>query len=189
MKTLNIAVKMILFFTFLTGIAYPFLVTGISQVFFPEKSDGSIIRKNGHAAGSQLIGQQFDSARYFTSRPSATNYNTLPSGGSNFGPASIRLKELVETRKAQFIVFNGLSKTIDIPGEMLFSSASGLDPDISPKAALLQVDRICRTRHFNTRQKIEVIERIKSCTEKPVLLFLGEERVNVLLLNLSLDSL
>ena len=189
MKTLIISLKIFLFFTILTGIVYPLFITCIAQLVFPGKSNGSLIFKNNRAIGSELIGQQFDSAIYFTSRPSAVSYNPLPSGGSNYGLNNAKLKNLVAERKSQFITFNHLDSLTLIPSEMLFASASGLDPHISPQAALLQVERIAEARNFNTIQKQILLQCIKDLTEVPQFLCLGEERVNVLLLNLKLDEI
>lgn len=188
MKTLIISLKIFLFFTILTGIIYPLLVTGLAQVIFPGKANGSLIVKNNRTIGSELIGQQFDSSIYFTSRPSAISYNPLPSGGSNYGLTSKKLKDLVNQRKRQFISFNQLDSLTIIPSEMLFASASGLDPHISPQAAFLQVNRIAKSRNLNSDQKQKLVLLIKNHTETPQFLYLGEERVNVLLLNLSLDE-
>jgi potassium-transporting ATPase KdpC subunit len=189
MKTLIISLKIFLFFTVLTGIVYPVLITVIAQLVFPGKANGSIIIKDNKAIGSELIGQQFDTATYFTSRPSAVTYNPLPSGGSNYGMTSTKLKQLVEDRKRQFIVFNHLDKRTEIPSEMLFASASGLDPHISLKAALLQVERIANARNFNTVQKQKLLQIVNGSTEGPQFFCLGEERVNVLLLNLGTDKI
>jgi len=189
MKTLLISLKIFLFFTILTGILYPLFITGIAQVVFPLKANGSLIVKSNRAIGSELIGQQFDSAIYFTSRPSAVLYNPLPSGGSNYGLNNAKLKKLVTERKNQFIAFNHLDSLTLIPSEMLFASASGLDPHISPKAALLQVERIAKARNFNTIQKQKLMQRINDLTEVPQILCLGEERINVLLLNLATDKI
>lgn len=189
MKTLIISLKIFLFFTVLTGIIYPLLVTGIAQIVFPAKANGSLIIKDHKTIGSELIGQQFDSAIYFTSRPSAISYNPLPSGGSNYGLTSSKLKNLVDARKQQFIAFNQLDSITEIPSEMLFASASGLDPHISQKAALLQVNRIAKARNFNAIQKQKLIQCVKNLTEAPQFSVLGEERINVLLLNLELDKL
>lgn len=144
MKTLFISLKIFLFFTVLTGVIYPLFVTGIAQLTMPVKANGSLILKNNKIIGSELIGQRFDSVIYFTSRPSAISYNPLPSGGSNFGLTNAKLKHSVDSLKNQFIAFNQLDGNTTIPSEMLFASASGLDPHISQKAALLQVDRIAR---------------------------------------------
>jgi K+-transporting ATPase ATPase C chain len=189
MKTLFISLKIFLVFTILTGIMYPILVTGIAQIAFNSKSNGSLIVKNNKTIGSELIGQQFDSTVYFSSRPSAVLYNSLPSGGSNYGLTNVKLKNLVKERKNQFIALNQLDSITLIPSEMLFASASGLDPHVSPEAVLLQVDRIAKARHFDENRKAELLKCIKDLTEMPQFLCLGENRINVLRLNLALDKL
>ena len=189
MKTLIISLKIFLVLTIVTGIIYPLFVTGIAQIVFPAKANGSLILINNKIIGSKLIGQQFDSVIYFSSRPSAILYNPLPSGGSNFGLTNTKLINLVNERKEQFITFNQLDSLTSVPSEMLFASASGLDPHISPKAALLQVERIVKARKFNIVQKRMLLLCIKDLTESPQFFCLGEKRVNVLLLNLSLDKL
>jgi K+-transporting ATPase ATPase C chain len=189
MKTLKISLKIFLFFTLLTGIIYPLFVTGIAQVLFPAKANGSLIVCNNKTIGSELIGQFFDSNVYFSSRPSAISYNPLPSGGSNYGLTSAKLISLVDERRKQFLVFNGLDSLTEIPSEMLFDSASGLDPHISPKAALLQVDRIGKARNFNQNQKEILLQKISTLAESPQLGCLGQERINVLELNIELDNL
>jgi K+-transporting ATPase ATPase C chain len=189
MKTFNISLKIFLFFTLLTGIVYPLLITGIVQVVFPAKANGSLIVMDNKIIGSELIGQQFDSIIYFTSRPSAVSYNPMPSGGSNYGLTNVKLKNQVDLRKKQFIEFNQLDSLAAIPSEMLFASASGLDPHISPQAALLQVDRITKARNFNNDQKQKLIQDIRDLTEAPQFSFLGEERINVLVLNLEINKL
>jgi potassium-transporting ATPase KdpC subunit len=189
MKRVSIAFRIFLFFSLLTGIIYPFFVTGIAQIMFPYRANGSFIAKNNQVIGSELIGQEFDTTIYFTSRPSAISYNPLPSGGSNFGLTNEKLKILMAQRKRQFIAFNQLDSITAIPSEMIFASASGLDPHISEKAALLQVNRIANARNFNNIQKIKLLQCIKEHTESPQFLLLGEERVNVLLLNLDVDKI
>jgi potassium-transporting ATPase KdpC subunit len=189
MKALWTSLKIFLFLTVLTGIIYPLAITGIAQIAFPSKANGSLIVRNHKIIGSELIGQQFDSAIYFASRPSAVSYNPLPSGGSNLGLTSSKLKKLVDERKSQFLTFNKLDSSTTIPSEMIFASASGLDPHISPEAALLQVNRIAKARHFNDTQKALLIREIHQLTETPQLLCLGERRINVLLLNLKTDQI
>lgn len=189
MKTLITSLKIFLFFTILTGIVYPLFITGIAQIFFPSKANGSLIERGNKIIGSELIGQKFDTIFYFSSRPSAISYNPLPSGGSNYGLTNIKLKDLVRERKKQFLGFNQLDSVVSIPSEMLFASASGLDPHISPEAALLQVERIAKARNFNDVQKSMLLQNIKTRTEGPQFLCLGEERVNVLLLNLDIDNI
>lgn len=189
MKTLVISLKIFLFFTILTGVIYPLIITGIVQAVFPAKANGSLIVADNRIIGSELIGQQFDSSIYFTSRPSAILYNPLPSGGSNYGLTNVKLIDLVTERKNKFITFNQLDSLSEIPSEMLFASASGLDPHISPESALLQVDRISKARNFSNSQKQNLLSTVHDLTQEPQLLFLGEPRVNVLLLNLLLNKL
>jgi K+-transporting ATPase ATPase C chain len=186
MKTLMISLKIFVFFTLLTGIIYPLFVTGMAQFLFPVKANGSLVVKDNKVIGSELIGQQFDSPAYFSSRPSAVSYNPLPSGGSNYGLTNVKLKNLVLERKNRFIAFNLLDSITVIPSEMLFASASGLDPHISPEAAYLQVDRIVKYRGYMPEQHKEVIKLIKNLTEEPQFHLLGQERINVFLLNLGI---
>ena len=184
-----IALKVLLVMTILTGIAYPLLITGIAQLAFPTKANGSFIMKDSVTIGSELIGQNFDSDIYFWSRPSAIEYNPMPSGGSNYGPTSQVLKKLVTQRKSKFIKENMLKDTVSLPAEMLTASASGLDPHISPKAALLQVDRIAKARRFSSSQKQQLVDLIHRKTEKMQFSLLGEPRINVLILNIELNKL
>jgi len=189
MKTFIISLKIFLFFTVLTGVIYPLLITGIAQVVFPGKANGSLIVKKNEIIGSELIGQQFDSAIYFSSRPSAVSYNPLPSGSSNYGLTNVKLKNLVAKRKHQFIAFNQLDSLNVVPSEMLFASASGLDPHISPQAAALQVNRIAKVRNLSSNQTLQLQQYFRELTETPQFLLLGEPRINVLLLNLKLDEI
>ena len=189
MKSVIISLKIFLYLSVLTGIIYPLLVTGIVQLIFHEKANGSIIVKDNIKVGSRIIGQQFDSAVYFNSRPSFISYNPLPSGGSNFGLTNTRLKILVKERKHHFRNYNKLDSLSIVPSEMLFASASGLDPHISPGSAYLQAERIAQNRHFNNEQKLKLLQLIKDHTETPQFLCLGEERLNVLLLNLEIDKI
>jgi K+-transporting ATPase ATPase C chain len=189
MKPIVTALKIFLILTILTGIIYPLFITGTAQLFFPAKANGSFLFSRGKAVGSELIGQQFDSAGYFTSRPSAISYNPLPSGGSNYGLTNIKLRNQVEERKQQFISSNQLSLKTEVPSEMFFASASGLDPHISPKAALLQVNRIAKSRHFNEAQKEELKNDLKRSIIPPQFGLFGEHRVNVLMLNINLDKI
>lgn len=149
--------KIFLLLTILTGIIYPLLVTGVAQALFPSKANGSLIFNDNKIIGSKLIGQLFDSTIYFNSRPSAISYNPLPSGGSNYGLTNSKLKLQVSVRNQQFIEFNELDSLTEIPAEMLFASASGLDPHISKQSALLQINRIVNTRNFSIGQKKQLI--------------------------------
>jgi K+-transporting ATPase ATPase C chain len=183
------ALKFLLLMTILTGIIYPLLMTGLAQLTYPSKANGSLILRDGKIAGSELIGQKFDSSIYFWSRPSASGYNPVPSGGSNYGPTSETLKKLVATRRILFAETNLMDDTTSIPNEMVFSSGSGLDPHISPDGAMLQVERVSQARHFDDNQKQLLIQTIKELSEKPQFLILGEERINVLKLNLKLQNI
>jgi K+-transporting ATPase ATPase C chain len=189
MKSLIVSLKALIVFTLLTGLAYPILITGFAQVFFREKANGSMIKKGEKTVGSSLIGQQFNSAIYFTSRPSATDYNPMPSGASNSGITSLKLKELVYYRQGVFITFNKSDTISKIPSEMVFASASGLDPHISPTSAFLQADRIAEVRNYDETQKIKLKQLIQNQIETPQLFCLGNERINVLLLNLEVDMI
>ena len=190
MKTqIIISIKIFALFTILCGIVYPLFISGIAQLVFSAKANGSLIVQENKVIGSELIGQKFDSEIYFWSRPSAIDYNPQPSGGSNLGPTSSKLKQLIADRTAQWIKSNPTSDPKKIPSEMLLASASGLDPHISPKAALLQVDRIVKARKFSDQQKQKLLKIVTEQTESPQFSFLGETRIKVLTLNIALDKL
>jgi potassium-transporting ATPase KdpC subunit len=184
-----ISLKFLLVMTLLTGIIYPFFMTGLAQLTFPGNANGSLILKDGKIIGSKLIGQKFDSTIYFWSRPSATDYNPIPSGASNLGPTSEKLRKQVEDRRKLFAVSNSITDTASIPKEMIFASASGLDPHISRKAVLMQIDRVVKARNFSNDQKQKLMNCILKLTEPPQILFLGEERINVLALNIELNKM
>jgi K+-transporting ATPase ATPase C chain len=184
-----ISLKFLLVMTVLTGIIYPVFLTGIAQVAFPEKSNGSLITKNGIIIGSSLIGQKFDSSAYFWSRPSAVDYNPVPSAASNFGPTSTKLMVLVKARKDNFIANNEVKDTTSVPLEMIFASGSGLDPHISLEAARMQVNRIAKVRNFNSSQEQKLSALVTKFTEKRQFGIFGEEKINVLKLNIELDAI
>ncbi|BBE19063.1 potassium-transporting ATPase C chain [Aquipluma nitroreducens] len=186
---IKIALKIFILFTVLLGGIYPLVITGVAQLVFPEKANGSLIVVDNKTIGSKLIGQNFDSDIYFSSRPSAIDYNPLPSGGSNLGLTSEKLKQQVADRKLEFVKANQLTANMPIPSEMLFASASGLDPHILPEAAIIQVGRIENARKLNSTQKQQLFQAINQLTEEPQFLFLGEARINVLKLNLELDKI
>lgn len=190
MKNIIISsVKMLILTTLITGIIYPLFISGVSTVIFSNKADGSFIFENNKIVGSSLIGQKFESNKYFASRPSAIDYNPLPSGGSNLGPTSKQLLDSVIARKERFIKLNNTPNNCNISNEILFSSGSGVDPHISPSTALLQVKRIASERNMNEAQLKKIIKLIERMTEAPQLGFLGEERINTLLLNIELDKI
>jgi K+-transporting ATPase ATPase C chain len=197
MNYLRPAIVMILLFTALTGIAYPLALTGVAAVLFPWQASGEIISRDGKPVGSALIGQNFASDRYFQPRPSATNtpdpkdssknidapYNAANSSGSNLGPTS---KALVERVKAAVETKRQAGWTGPIPADAVTTSASGLDPEISPQNALLQAADVAKARGLDAGKLRDFVQ---AHVEKPVLGLIGEPRVNVLGLNLALDAL
>lgn len=171
----------------LTGLAYPLLVTGVAQLVFPEQANGSLIRRDGRVIGSALIGQAFADPRHFWSRPSATGpapYNAANSGGSNLGPSNPALHEAVTQRIAALRAADP-GNTLPVPADLVTASASGLDPHISRAAADYQVPRVARARGLPEAQVRSLVE---AHTEGVALGFLGTPRVNVLQLNLALES-
>lgn len=183
------AIKLLLVFILITGLLYPLSVTLFANILFPQKATGGFIERNGQVIGSELIGQQFTGNKYFWPRPSAIGYQPMPSGASNLSQASSSLKNEFDKRKNNFLNGNFLNSKSTIPAEMLFCSASGVDPHISPAAALLQIKRIVMTRGLNEEQEQMLNKTIKHLTELPQLGFLGEPVINVLLLNLELDKI
>ncbi len=174
----------------LTGVVYPVFITAVAHVCFQKQAMGNLIyNSKKEVTGSYLIGQSFSSDRYFWSRPSAVGYNPLPSGGSNKTMVSKGLKETIISRQQIFRKANGISDNQDVPKEMFFSSASGLDPHISPAAALSQFDRVANARKCSSEERIGIQKLILKCLEEPQFGFLGDARVNVVQLNLSIDSL
>jgi len=184
-----IALKFLLVMTILTGVVYPLFMTGLAQLCFPAKANGSLVMKDGKIAGSELIGQKFDSLIYFWSRPSFIGYNPIPSGASNYGPTSDTLKKQVTARRILFATKNSITDFTSIPKEMIFASGSGLDPHISPEAALLQMERVVKARNLNDAQKQKVQQLIKDNTERAQFFLFGEPRINVFKLNLALDEI
>ena len=171
--------------TIITGVIYPLLATGISQVLFPSQSNGSIITIDGKAAGSELIGQQFDDPKYFWGRVSAVEYNADLSSGSNYGPLNPALLEAVQARLDALQAADP-GNTLPIPVDLVTASASGLDPHISVAAALYQVHRVASARGLS---EADVQSLVEQNIEGRQFGFLGESTVNVLKLNLALDNL
>ncbi|MGN6279885.1 MAG: potassium-transporting ATPase subunit KdpC [Sphingomonas sp.] len=178
------AIAMTLLFAALLGLAYPALLTGIGQLVFPAQANGSLIRDDGRVIGSSLIGQQFSAPGYFHGRPSAAGkgYDATASSGSNLGPTSKALVDRVKSDVA------ALPKSPEgtVPADLVVTSASGLDPDISPEAASFQAARVAQARRL---PEPTVRKLIADQTREPLLGIIGEPRVNVLLLNRALDRL
>jgi potassium-transporting ATPase KdpC subunit len=192
MKTILIALRLLMIMTVLTGLLYPLLVAGISRTAFPWKSSGSIIMKDGKAAGAALIAQKFESRRYFRPRPSASDYGAVPSGASNLGATSADLKTLFENRRKYWtdcLKRYAMEPAGYIPADLLFASGSGLDPHISPESARFQAVIVAAERNFSAKQVRGLHELIAKHTESPILGFMGRPRVNVLLLNYDLDRM
>ena len=181
------ALMVLLLLTLVTGVAYPLLVTGIARVIFPSQAQGSLIVKDGKVVGSRLIGQPFDDPKYFWSRPSATSPfadNAGSSTGSNLSPTNPDLIKAVQGRVDALRAADP-GNTSPVPVDLVTASGSGLDPHISPAAALYQVARVARVRKLDPGGVRQLVERH---TEGRSLGFLGEPRVNVLSLNLALDG-
>ncbi len=186
MKIIKQVLKLFLILTVLTGAIYPLLISFIGQTIFPIQANGSLISVNGRIIGSKLLGQKFTENKYFWPRPSAVDYNPLPSGGSNLGMTSRALADSVLARKAA--LRNSNSGTGQVPSDLLFSSGSGLDPDISPAAAKFQIDRVAHARGLDNNEKMKLINIVDKHIERPDFGILGVPRINVLKLNLALDS-
>ena len=196
LRELRPAILILVLLTLITGLAYPLVMTAIAGVIFPKQAQGSLIEKDGKVIGSSLIGQEFKDDKYFHGRPSATSapdsadstktvpapYNAANSGGSNLGPTSKalndRIKDDVEKLKAK-------NPSASVPLDLVTTSASGLDPDISPEAALFQVPRVAKARNMPEDQ---VRQLVADNSQGRLAGLLGEPRVNVLALNLALDG-
>ena len=174
--------------TLVTGVAYPLLVTGLAQLLFPDQAAGSLILRDGKPVGSRLIGQNFTDSGHFWGRPSATSpmaYNAGGSSGSNLGPLNPALTEAVKGR-VEALRAADPGSTAAVPVDLVTASASGLDPHISPAAAQYQAVRVARARKIPLEQVMALVD---AHTDKPLMAFLGEGRVNVLALNMALEAL
>ena len=197
MKQIRPAIVMIVAMTVIAGLIYPLLMTGIAQAVFPYQANGSLITKDGKVIGSALVGQNFTSDKYFHGRPSATTdtdpndatktvpapYNAANSAGSNLGPTSKALVDRVKDDAAKLAEEN---PNTPIPADLVTTSASGLDPDITPAGALFQVPRVAKARGLS---EAKVLQLVEDQTSGRLLGIIGEPHVNVLKLNLALDEL
>jgi K+-transporting ATPase ATPase C chain len=197
LREIRPALVVLVALTLITGLVYPLAMTGIAEVIFPSQAQGSLIERDGHVVGSALIGQVFDSDKYFHGRPSATTapdpndstktvaapYNAANSGGSNLGPSN---KALIDRVQGDIDKLKKENPSASVPIDLVTTSASGLDPDISPEAALFQAPRIAKARNL---PEDRVRQLVADHTEGRWLGLLGEPRVNVLMLNIALDKL
>jgi K+-transporting ATPase ATPase C chain len=185
MKDLLMAVKMMGVMTVLLGLIYPLAMTGLAQEVFPSQASGSLIIEKDKVIASKLIGQKFTKPEYFWGRPSATDYNPLPSGGSNLSLNSAALQEAIATRKTQLAAAHP-GEVGPNPQDLLYASASGLDPQISPAAASYQVVRVATARGLTVEKVQELVKKASASRQWGLF---GEPTVNVVQLNLSLDQL
>jgi len=197
LREIRSAIVVLVALTLITGLAYPLAMTGIAQVLFPHQAQGSLIERNGTVVGSELIGQVFESDKYFHGRPSATTapdpndstktvpapYNAANSGGSNLGPSN---KALIDRVQGDIDKLKAENPSAAVPADLVTTSASGLDPHISPEAALFQVPRIAKVRNL---PEDRIRQLVADHTDSRFLGLLGEPRVNLLLLNIALDKL
>jgi K+-transporting ATPase ATPase C chain len=183
-KNLTIAILFTIVTTVLFGLLYPLAVTGLAQLLFPQKANGQLIQQNGHIIGSRIIGQNFTGPGYFHSRPSnaGSGYDPLASGGSNLAPTN---KALIDRVSSSVAGAKAEHPGAPIPVDLVTSSASGLDPDISPAAAQFQISRVAKERHIS---EADLTALVSTQTQHRQFGFLGEPRVNVLELNLKLDQ-
>jgi potassium-transporting ATPase KdpC subunit len=197
LRQIRPAIVVLVALTVITGLVYPLAMTGIAQVIFPYQAQGSLVERDGKVFGSELIGQVFESDKYFHGRPSATTapdpkdptktvpapYNAANSGGSNLGPSN---KALIDRVKGDMDKLKAENPSMPVPADLVTTSASGLDPDISPEAAFFQVPRIAKARNLPQERIRQLVE---DHTEGRLFELLGEPRVNVLKLNLALDQI
>jgi K+-transporting ATPase ATPase C chain len=197
LREIRPAIVVLVALTLITGLAYPLAMTGIAQALFPRQAQGSLIERNGTVIGSELIGQQFASDKYFHGRPSATTtpdpndstktvpapYNAASSGASNLGPSN---KALIDRVQADIDKLKQENPSMPVPIDLVTTSASGLDPHISPEAAQFQIPRIAKARNLPEER---IRQLVTDHTEGRLFGLLGEPRVNVLLLNIALDQL
>jgi K+-transporting ATPase ATPase C chain len=191
MKIILQSIRLTILWTIICGLAYPVVITVVAQLAFKDQANGSLVMRDGKIIGSALLAQQFTGSNYFWPRPSACTYGTGPaglvaSGGSNLGPTSGALQTNVVNNTAAFISGNNLPTNTPVPADMVFASASGLDPHISPEATQLQIARVAAARGLSPDKVTALVDKFKEGSQWG---FLGEPRVNVLLLNIALDEM
>lgn len=189
-KLITQAIRQTLVWTLATGILYPVAITAFAQVAFKHQAEGSVVERDGKIVGSELLAQQFQGPTYFWPRPSAATYGTGPSGlnassGSNLGPTSAQLQTNVRSNAKALRDAHKLAADAPVPADLVYASASGLDPHISPESARFQIARVAAARGISEDKVRALVEKF---VEQPQWGFLGEARVNVLLLNLALDA-
>jgi K+-transporting ATPase ATPase C chain len=189
-KLISQSVRQTIIWSLVAGVLYTVVMTVVAQVLFPAQANGSLVEKDGKIVGSALMAQQFTGTNYFWPRPSACSYGTGPSGisassGSNLGPTSGALQTNVQNNITAFLTGNNLPTNTPVPADMVYASGSGLDPEISPEAARLQIKRVAASRGLS---EDKVTALVAQFTEQPQWGFLGQARVNVLRLNLALDQ-
>jgi K+-transporting ATPase ATPase C chain len=189
-KLIMQSLRQTIIWSVITGVAYTMVMTGVLQLMFHDQANGSLVRRDGKIIGSAWMAQQFQGTNYFWPRPSACSYGTGPTGisassGSNLGPTSGTLQTNVANNIAAFISGNNLPTNTVVPADMVYASASGVDPHISPEAARLQIARVAASRGLGEEKVRALVDQF---TEPPQWGFLGEARVNVLLLNAALDQ-
>jgi len=191
-KSLSQSFRLVVATTLLFGVAYPAVVTLAGKTLFPREAAGSIVLKDGQPAGSALFAQKFEGSRYFWPRPSAGDYATVASGASNLGPSSQALKEAIDQRAEKIVKsFGDLGLTVErtqVPAELLMASGSGLDPHLSPEAARFQLARVAKARGLDETGQQQLQSLVDAHTEAPQYGIFGKPRVNVLMLNLALES-
>ena len=189
-KLISQSIRQTLVWTVITGLLYPLVITVFAQLVFPHQANGSLVERDGKIVGSQFMAQQFQGPKYFWPRPAASTYGTGPAGlaagsGSNLGPTSSQLQTNVRNNAKALREAHKLPADAPVPADLVFASASGVDPHISPAAARFQIARVAAARGMSEDQVRALVEQ---SVEPPQWGFLGEARVNVLLLNLALDA-